>query len=1561
MTDITNTNQNKQDKLIALFKFIEELNKVRNREILNISEYRWYKPLTYFNNDKENIKIYYKDKIEEEKNNNDILLTVHKPNLQSCPKPDNQLLKWLEEGWDDDRKELKIKKSIEKNKININITKSSLNKEVEEATTPLIELFTDNKERIEIFNIWKEQRENWAQKQKILRKTRSIFSELYKLYIDLNRESETLELIVANGFIKCKDEPQINHPILTRRVQIYHDAEKNTILIKDSDVETQIYTSIFQNIKDINLNAINHIQNDLHENDYHPLDRNDLPLFLKIFTHQLSAKSIYSENGIPEGWEKRENILIYQNPCYILRNRKDGTIKAIEQIIDNIEETNEVPNPIKDIIEGGTIDIVQENKENTIEEQLAAVGGESIDILLSKEANKEQLEIAQRIEQYNAVLVQGPPGTGKTHTIANLMGHFLAQGKSVLVTSHTKKALSVLKEKVNKNLQNLCVSMLDDSNIDMEKSIDGIIEYMSSTNSLKLSKEMNLLKEERVKIIKDLSMIRKKIFNIINKECNSIVYNGEEISLSKMAQYVHDNMNNLSYIPGTAKLYSPLPLSLEELKELYETNITLSTEDENEFAQNIPTPQEIPTPNELKENYNKLNKATAHLKSIISNNKFDIKISTKEKKIMINDVTNNYILNYPSEDNVNELKDYINSLPKLEEWMKHCATDGKRGGAYKQIWHNLIDKINETSNFSEELVTKQFGKEVKILNNNPQYPDAVRELLSKYNQNNKIGKLSFILNKNLEIALNGATINNKKPENANDCKLILDIIYIKNLRNECAIYWDNLIKKYGVPAFKDLDINEPEHIAAKYIPTIQRYLDWFTNEYEILLNKITNINIPHNIIFKYDTFDSEIVESEKILYAIQHTIPDICNAFETIETATKIKTKFDETINILNKDKRKYSQLCKNITKALKKHNIEDYKTSYNLLVETYEKNNIIIKRKEYLKKLAIIAPQWAKSIEKREGIHGEGSIPNNIEDAWKWKQYYEIINETLKEPFAQLQKKSILLSKKYREKTAEYAEKSAWYNLLYKIERDIDMTQALIGWKQTIKRIGKGTGKNAPKYRAEARILMAKCQNAVPGWIMTINKALESLNPKKNRFDIIIIDEASQSDISSLAILYMGKKLIIVGDDKQVSPMAIGANIEKMNNLREMYINGKIPNAHLYDGKTSIYDIAATTFKPLMLHEHFRCTPEIIGFSNWLSYDFKIKPLRDCSNNELLPSVINYRVANGQRINKTNPNEAKTIVALMQACMEQPEYKSKTFGIISLLGDEQVNILQEEIFKRIDPKEQSKRKILCGNASNFQGDERDVIFLSLVDCANGEGPLSKVGFGIDDSTRKRYNVATSRAKDQLWVVHSIDSANDLKQGDIRKMLIEYSMNPKKFEVQNSKIEKNSESPFEEEVAKFLSVRGYHIVQQWEVGAYRIDMIAICGKRKIAIECDGELYHSGEEKIREDMERQTILERLGWKFIRIRGSEYYLNKEKTMQKVISELKENGIEPEEYDITKLSDNKDTKLLQKIKGRANEILNEYKKDENSELDQHIVATALNSQKDIENLNIFNYKNF
>lgn len=581
------------------------------------------------------------------------------------------------------------------------------------------------------------------------------------------------------------------------------------------------------------------------------------------------------------------------------------------------------------------------------------------------------------------------------------------------------------------------------------------------------------------------------------------------------------------------------------------------------------------------------------------------------------------------------------------------------------------------------------------------------------------------------------------------------------------------------------------------------------------------------------------------------------------------------------------------------------------------------------LNEIAKYAPEWSNLIRNRVGIHGKSDVPENIEDTWKWKQFAGIIDEITAQPFEELQRKSVLLNTELRKATAELSENSAWYHLLIRIEADISKKQALQGWKLTTKKIGKGTGKTAPKLKREAQKLMAKCQSAVPAWIMPVNKALESLDPTENKFDIVIIDEASQSDISALAIMYLAKKIIIVGDDEQVSPSAVGVDVDKMANLSDMYIKGIIPNSHLYDMKSSLYDIAKTTFPTLMLKEHFRCVPSIIGYSNRLSYDYKIKPLRDDSNVIVKPATIPYRVDGERDRRKRNLVEAKSIVALMLACMEQPEYKGMTFGAISLLGDEQARIINQLAIEKIKPQDYEKRKVLCGNASHFQGDERDVIFISLVDSNEGEGPLRMTGEGVGKSTKQRYNVAVSRAKNQLWVIHSLDVNNDLKSGDMRKDLIEYAIDPAAFEEQLNEIKAKADSPFEISVANALVKSGYHIVQQWAVGSYRIDMVAIYGDKKIAIECDGELYHSGYEKIREDMERQAILERLGWRFIRIRGSEYYRNPNETIERVISELNAYEIHPEKN--IKIVNSSETELQQRVIARAVHIMDDWEQEE------------------------------
>lgn len=1541
-----------QSKAISLFQFIRELDKLKQKAILNMNDYPWTFVLSALPYDPENIKLFYRDRVEDEPEKEDgsrenVLLSVHKPEFQKCPEPDTIFKDWLLSGWDSYLSEATVKEFVE-----LQPKKQPLltlfDKEPEELEEePQREFFTDNTDRVKSFENWLVIRSEWVEKQKITERTRNLFADLYRYYFELQRESETEEIIVANGILCDAENSEIRHPVLTHRVKMEYDADSNTVSIVDTDIPSELYSVVFQVMEDVNLSGINALTEDLQKNDYHPLDRNDTPAFLKILVHQLSSSSLFSEQPIPFGEKTHSRLLLFLNPCFIVRKRLDGTLKAIERIIENLQETGEVPKPIRDIVSGGTIDIPEDIGEAPIEERLAAVGGESIDILLSKEANKEQLDIAKRIEHYNAVLVQGPPGTGKTHTIANLMGHFLAQGKSVLVTSYTKKALRVLKEKVASGLQDLCVSMLDDSNVDMERSVDGITSYTSRTTSFEVKREMDSLAAERRDVISKLADVRKKIYAMIHQECSCIVLNGEDISPSKAAAFVVEHAEDLSYIPGEVRLYAPLPLTFEQLSALYRSNEGVTAADEKELETELPNPASLMIPSDFATVWGQFQYTLRETEDVEKENSWIIDCNSAEQYISFSGSFGEFSMAYPTIDATEDLKQYAMSLGKIDRWMKVVAVDGKSDSAYRQRWRALIEEIKKACDCANEYITEALGKQLSI--DESISLSAVKKTFEEmqpiFSEKGKISKLTFMFHKEYKQALASVTINGNLPASAEDCALVLKYLDLQEARKRCGAVWDELLVPNEVPAFDDLDRAEPERIAANWIPLLERYLNWYSTDYEPLISKLAMLEIPSDILFQKDILDSELSATDKILTCVEHTIPRICDACISIIKSEAYRSSLSSLKATLTSGKRGNSNICRALVSAIEAGNSAAYAEAYAALEKMYEKYELQRARNEALSILEPIAPQWAEAIRTRQDIHGECIVPSSIDDAWKWKQLCGIIEEITQKPFAELQSDSLRLSHEYRDVTARYAEKSGWYHLLRRIEADISMKQSLEGWRLTVKSIGKGTGKRTPMLKAKARELMVQCQKAVPCWIMPINKALESLDPRANRFDIIIIDEASQSDVSSLAILYMGKKLIIVGDDRQVSPMAVGVDEKKISSLQEQYIKDKIPNSHLYTAKTSIYDIAKTTFQPLMLREHFRCVPEIIGFSNMLSYDGKITPLRDASNSVLLPAVVNYRVNSGRRDGKTNLQEAKTIVALMQACFEQPEYDGKSFGVISMLGDEQVKLIQQEIERKLKPQDIVGRSILCGNPANFQGDERDIIFLSLVDSGTGTGPIHMLNFGPDDSYRKRYNVAASRARDQLWVVDSLDPTSDLKPGDIRKTLIDYSLNPRAAEAVHTVIEKKADSPFEVSVATALADRGYHIEQQWKVGSYRLDIVAVCGKKKVAIECDGEQWHSGEEKIREDMERQTILERIGWRFIRIRGSEFFRDSEKTIGRVITELTSYGIEPEDSATAK-NPERETELLKRVKTRAYSIL----AGENPilpEQDMETIAVALNPE--------------
>jgi very-short-patch-repair endonuclease len=92
---------------------------------------------------------------------------------------------------------------------------------------------------------------------------------------------------------------------------------------------------------------------------------------------------------------------------------------------------------------------------------------------------------------------------------------------------------------------------------------------------------------------------------------------------------------------------------------------------------------------------------------------------------------------------------------------------------------------------------------------------------------------------------------------------------------------------------------------------------------------------------------------------------------------------------------------------------------------------------------------------------------------------------------------------------------------------------------------------------------------------------------------------------------------------------------------------------------------------------------------------------------------------------------------------------------------------------------------------------------------------------------------------------------------------------------------------------KRLATAGYCVTPHWKVGTFRIDLVVEGDSKRLAIECDGDRYQPL-EKLPEDMERQSVLERMGWIFARIRSSEFLRNPARAMKPIFEKLEALGI-------------------------------------------------------------------
>ena len=302
---------------------------------------------------------------------------------------------------------------------------------------------------------------------------------------------------------------------------------------------------------------------------------------------------------------------------------------------------------------------------------------------------------------------------------------------------------------------------------------------------------------------------------------------------------------------------------------------------------------------------------------------------------------------------------------------------------------------------------------------------------------------------------------------------------------------------------------------------------------------------------------------------------------------------------------------------------------------------------------------------------------------------------------------------------------------------------------------------------------------------------------------------------------------------------------------------------------------------------------PSIIQFSNQLCYSGEVRPLREASAARVSPHLIAVRVETGHAVDRVNEKEAQVVASLVAAICRLPEYDDCTIGVISMVGTENALLIDAILRRRLTVSEYQKRRLLCGNAFQFQGDERDVMFLSMVD-SPADLPLP---MRQRDEARKVFNVAASRARDQLWVVHSLDPGRDLKAGDLRLRLIEHAEHAwgdKPIELDLAGAVFDSE--LQGELCRILDAEGYRVIPRYAVGGHTIDAVVEGpGHARVGILCDGGRALPDHD-IHGVLEHQMILERLGWKLIRIRASEYFRDPKKELERLRRRLGARGVKP-----------------------------------------------------------------
>ncbi len=1469
--------QELRDRAIRLFTFLREITELRSKTTRTCDQYE--KVLWFDEIPREPGCYCIAWRMNQDHEESDVWVEINKPRLKPPPKIPEQLKPWLDPKQVEDSG-LELPELRER--ITVSVPPQGGDNTEDEPRT----VFRELSECPEIKVLWEQYVQNdwwpWAAEDRRLQAVQKIYTDLFSVYQKQQRLGEAYEVVLGLGCLVWRTPAghEVKRHVVTVQTNLSFDAPRGVLTISPAGegakptLEQDMLEPQDRPSPEEQLAA----ERELEAIGDAIWDHVRINTVLKTWTHAASPRGQYDDTLSPPK-DVGPDPHVHFAPALILRKRTERSLlRMFQEITQQLRDGLPVPIGVQRLVK-----IIDDTAIPT--DGYADEDGkpdrpvrEIEEIYFPLLANDEQREIAQKLSTRQGVLVQGPPGTGKSHTIANLVCHLLATGQRILITSHTSRALKALLDKFEqeidlKEIAGLCVILLGDdlkALQSLEDSVRGITDRYKAWNPEQnrqrigeLEKKLDEARRNEASLLSELRSLREA------ETCRHPPrFGGYSGTAQDIAIQLRKDQPRYGWLPASPGEDEDPPLSDEEAADLLKLLREIDREQEQELSKAWVDPESLISPagfSQLVRKETEVRKRFANAEPLRSHPSYPALRSAplEQRTALISGISE-------------LLRDFDALAHHIHPWVREAAIHmlADRDRAWRDLLNMTRDTLasiqNHASKASRWKISGLGERDRSVVKNH-----AV-SLLQHLEYGGKLGFGPFrprVVKESLYL-LKEVRIDGDLCDDEHILRRLIVWIEVCEGLDRLHARWSAHAQPpagdFSVQVEEYLDLCEP---LEKALELHKKML----NLREIVIS-IPGLREP----IWHDPEDLRVLTKVASAVSIEEEFKEAGKAFAQLE----------ERLIPLSHDPAAHISVNQ-IRDAVRSRDDEKYSEAHRVLSGLKRSRVAVERRNALLERLRAESPFLVSALTTNCSDPVWDERMAHFSAAWNWARADQWLRR-FTDPQTQGRLTHSLESyrRQIREHIRDLSAAKAWRHCLTRLTEH--QRQHLEAWSKAMQRIGKGKGKYADLHRKAAREHMEECRSAIPAWIMPIYRVAETIRPGTDTFDVVIVDEASQSGPEALFLQYLAKKIVVVGDDKQISPDFVGITREDVELLRQRHLLD-IPHSDALGVDNSFFDQAAIRFGGrIRLREHFRCMPEIIQFSNNLCYRSEpLIPLRQYGAGRLAPVVTTKHVPDGYMKGCSprvvNPPEAEAIVSQIQQCCEDPRYAGKSMGVISLLGEEQARHIEQLLLKQIGPEQIEKRNLVCGDAYAFQGTERDIMFLSLVS-APTEG--RRIGTLASSKDEKRFNVAASRARDQMWLFHTA-TLNDLSPSCLRYRLLEYCQNPsvepttvgglnvEELRVMARTADRDRDRPpppfdswFEIDVFLIVVGRGYRVIPQFEIAGYRIDLVIEGMQGRIAVECDGDAWH-GADQYTKDMARQRMLERCGWVFWRVRGSTFY--------------------------------------------------------------------------------------